>query len=254
MISNGNGHSITKAQRRGEAVEQLLNGRSEAIKTNVLNYIVKYNINPEHEFFVIFVALGTLETLIETSPQEWQEIFKGFEGELGKWANSNLETLNLISQKASITEQLARNSESLANTLKQFLEVCGEQTIQLQKCNSLLTSYLSQLQTSSTELKSLGEKNNNQISQLESQVNNLSSTLENQSKSNPPNKKIWTWKDNVLIGLVISVLVTTVSFGVVQNQVNQKMGQRVQWLLEKANRRDCLAGIKKPNSPECKSL
>ncbi|NJQ96522.1 MAG: hypothetical protein HC784_00130 [Hydrococcus sp. CSU_1_8] len=29
---------------------------------------------------------------------------------------------------------------------------------------------------------------------------------------------------------------------------------QTQWLLEKANRRDCLEGIKKRNSPECKQF
>ena len=255
MISNGNGHSMTTVQRRSDAIDKLLLGRSEGVKANVLEYIVKYKINPEHEFFIIFVALGTLETLIETSPKEWQEIFKGFEGELGKWANSNLETLKLISQKATITERLASNSESLANSLTKFLEVCAEQMSQLQKSNSLLTNYLPQLPTWETELKTSVDETKTQISQLESKVNNLNLTLENWEKSNRPNlKKIWTWKDSVFGGLATIILLSTVSFGVNQNRVNQNTNQRVQWLLEKANRMDCRLGIKKPGSPECKGL
>lgn len=55
--------------------------------------------------------------------------------------------------------------------------------------------------------------------------------------------------------VVMSVtLLTTTYFNVNQSQVNQNTNQRVQWLLEKANRQDCLAGIKKPDSPECRSL
>ncbi|MGK7949896.1 MAG: hypothetical protein AB4368_14205 [Xenococcaceae cyanobacterium] len=49
--NNGNGQYLTKTQRRGEAIDQLLKGRSETIKVNVLNYMVKYNVNPDHEFF-----------------------------------------------------------------------------------------------------------------------------------------------------------------------------------------------------------
>ncbi len=253
-MSSNNGHSITTTQKRGEAIDQLLRGRSETIKANVLSYIVKYQIDPQDEFFIIFVALGTLETLIETSPQEWQELFKGFEGELGKWADSNLETLNLISEKARITERLASNSESLANTLTKFLEASAEQTSQLREVNTLLTNFQSQSQTSLTKLKESTEKNSNRFSQLESEVKKLNSTIENQSKSNPLNKKTGVWKDNLLIGLITTILLMTGYFGFTQHRVNQSTNQRVQWLLEKANRIDCRMGIKKPDSPECKGF
>ena len=212
--NNGNGQYLTKTQQRGEAIDQLLNGRSDTIKASVLSYIVKFNMNPNHEFFIIFVALGTLETLIETSPKEWQQLFEGFEGELGKWTDSNLKTLNLVSEKAKITERLADNSE----------------------------------------LKNSVEENSNRFSQLESEVQKLNSIIENQNKSNPLNKKTGVWKDNLLLGLVTTILLKTGYFGWTQHQVNQNTNQKVQWLLEKANRMDCRMGIKKPGSPECRGL
>lgn len=252
MINNGNGHSMTITQRRGEAIEQLLKGRSETIRGNVLNYMVKYNMNPDHEFFIIFVALGTLETLIETSPNEWQELFEGFQGELKEWSETNQGTLHLISEKASITERLASNSESLANTLTKFLEASAEQTSRLREVNSLLTSFQSQSQTSSTKLEESLDKNRNRFSQLESEVKKLKSTIENQKNSNPPNKKIGAWSDNILLSFLTIILLTTASFGFNQHKVNQNTIQKMQWLIEKGNRMDCKMGIKNPSSPECK--
>ncbi len=254
MNNNGNGQYLTKTQRRGEAIDQLLKGRSETIKVNVLNYMVKFNVNPDHEFFMIFVALGTLETLIETSPQEWQQLFEGFQVELKEWSNNNQETLDLISQKASITEQLASNSKSLANTLTKFLEASAEQTSQLRAVNSLLTNFQSQSQTSSTKLEESMEKNSNRFSQLESEINKLNSSLENQSKSNPLNKKITAWKDNAQLALVTIMLLMTGYFGFIQHRVNQSTNQRVQWLVEKGNRMDCHLGIKSSGSPECQGF
>ena len=253
-MNNGNGQYLTTTQKRGEAIDQLLRGRSDTIRANVLSYVVKYKIDPQDEFFIIFVALGTLETLIETSPQEWQQLFEGFQGELETWSNTNQETLTLISQKASITEELASNSKSLNNSLKAFLEVCEGLIKPLQTANSLLMNSLSQLQTSETELKNSVEKNSNRFSQLESEVKKLNLTIENQSKSNPLNKKGGVWKDNLLIGLITTILLMTGYFGFTQHRVNQSTNQRVQWLLEKANRLDCRMGIKKPGSPECKGL
>ena len=254
MISNGNGQSMTITQRRGEAIDRLLNGRSEAIRANVLSYIVKYKIDPEDEVFIIFVALGTLETLIETRPQEWQELFKGFQGELKEWSNTNQGTLNLISEKASITERLASNSESLANTLTKFLEASAEQTSRLREVNLLLTNYQWQWQTSLTKLEKSTEKNSNRFSQLESEVKNLKSTIENQKNSNPINKKIGDWKDNISTYLLAIILMMIGSFGLNQYRVNQSTSQKIHWLLEKANRLDCKMGIKSPGSPECKGF
>ena len=62
------------------------------------------------------------------------------------------------------------------------------------------------------------------------------------------------WKSNVMLFFLGTTLLTTTYFNVNQSRVNQNINQRVQWLLEKANRQDCLAGIKKPDSPECRSL
>ena len=254
MSNNGKEPYLTKTQARGEAIDRLLNGHDEKTKIKVLNFIVAYNMDPEHEFFIIFVALGFLKALIETSPKEWQGLFKEFEGELQKWSNTNLETLNHLSQKATITERLASNSESLSNSLIKFLEVSEGLISQLQQSNGSLMNSLSQLQTSETELKSLVEKNNNQLFQLENKIDSLNSNPSQQKKSNLFNKKIGIWKDNAQLMIVTVVLLMTGYFGFIQNQVNQNTNQRVQWLLEKANRMDCRSGIKPPSSPECQGF
>jgi hypothetical protein len=65
-----------------------------------------------------------------------------------------------------------------------------------------------------------------------------------------PKRRAWTWKDRVLVG-GMAIAIAIVSFLYVEQR---QVSQRVQWLLEKANRQDCLTGIKKLNSPECKGL
>ena len=254
-MSSNNGHSITKAQRRSEAIDKLLAGRSEAIRLNVVEYMLKHDVNPEHEFFVILVALGTLETLIESSPREWQEIFSLFQGELKEWADSNKETLTLLSQKADITERLASSSESLGKYLTKFLEICEGLISQLQKSNLSSINSQSQSQTLQTEFKNLREEHRKELSQLKTKLDKLNSLIENQEKSHPPDlRKIWTWKDSVLFSLITTVLLATVYLNVGQNRVVQHNNQIVQWLLYKANRQECLAGLKKPGSPECQGF
>ena len=255
MINNNNGHSITKAQRRGEVIDSLLAGRPEEFKLKVYEYMVKKDVDPEEDFFMILVALGSLETLIETSPKEWQEIFEGFQGELKEWADSNKETLTLLSQKSDTTERLASSSESLGNYLTKFLEICEGLINQLQKSNLSLVNSQSQSQTLQTEFKNLREEHKKELSQLKTKLDKLNSLIENQEESHPPDlRKIWTWKDSAVFSLLTTILLAIVYFNVGQNRVVQHNNQIVQWLLYKANRQECLTGIKKPGSPECQGF
>lgn len=251
-----NNSLISKEDRRSDAIASLLSGRSDEIKVSVLEYVVKYNIDPENEFFIIFVALGVLETLIKNSPQQWQELFKNFQTELGEWTQTNLETLNLLSQKARVTEKLAQNSEKLSNSLIQFLSVCEGLISQLQMSNGALSNSLLQLQTSEIELKSLVNSLGKELNQLkidikQSRDNPNRNQISNASKV----KKSSIWKDKIMIILgafSISLLMMNLGFIFKQYNLELKTSQKVQWLLEKANRQDCLAGIKTPDSPECR--
>ncbi|NJO93954.1 MAG: hypothetical protein HC820_05575 [Hydrococcus sp. RM1_1_31] len=244
-----------KLAARTEAIDQLLSGRSSETRASVLEYMMKYGIDPENEFFIIFVALGELETLIEDSPQQWQDLFKQFQEVLTQWGEHEYRDVKTLAHKASVTELLAANSEKLSNSLVKLLEVCEGLMNQLQKANGLQLNSLSQLQTSETELKNLVEQTRNDLSKLHNQIEALNSSLALQS-NNPANQKqlAWTWKDSVLVGLVAIAILTTAMGSISQSRVSGEMGQKVQWLLQKANRQECRTGIKSIHSPECQGL
>jgi small-conductance mechanosensitive channel len=240
-----------KLAARTEAIDKLLRGRTSETRANVLEYMMKYGIDPENEFFIIFVALGELETLIENSPQQWRELFEQFKEVLEKWAQTNIETLKQLAHKAEVTELLAANSEKLSNSLVKLLEVCERLMNQLQESNGLLVNSLSRLQTSETELKTSVEQTRSDLSRLHSQIEVLNSLPVLQSSNSTEQKRrAWTWKDRVLVGGIAIAVAIFCCLYVEQRQVSQ----RVQWLLEKANRQDCLTGIKKSNSPECRGF
>jgi len=244
-----------KLAARTEAIDQLLSGRSSETRASVLEYMMKYGIDPENEFFIIFVALGELETLIEDSPQQWQDLFKQFQEVLVQWADTNIETLKQLAHKASVTELLAANSEKLSNSLVKLLEVCEGLMNQLQKANGLQLNSLSQLQTSETELKNLVEQTRNDLLKLHSQIETLNSSLALQNNNQPSRNRLnWTWKDSILAGLVAIAVLTTAMGAISQSRVSGEMGQKVQWLLQKANRQECRAGIKSTKSPECQGF
>ena len=65
MKNNGQGSRNSRTQWLDKALE----GKPPEIKARVLEIILKMGIDPENEFFVIFVALGQLQVLIEDSPE-----------------------------------------------------------------------------------------------------------------------------------------------------------------------------------------
>jgi hypothetical protein len=114
--------------------------------------MAQYEVN---EFFVIFVALGQLQVLIEDSPSEWKDLFEEFREELGEWATTNVETLSHLTHKTQTMERLAQSSERLGDTLNGLAQVCKGLIEQLQASNLLLTKSIGQLTDSNTNLTSL---------------------------------------------------------------------------------------------------
>jgi chromosome segregation ATPase len=282
--SNGRRSKDAKTQWLDKALE----GKPPEIKARVLEIILKMGIDPENEFFVIFVALGQLQVLIEDSPSEWKDLFEEFREELGEWATTNVETLSHLTHKTQTMERLAQSSERLGDTLNGLAQVCNGLIAQLQESNLLLTKSTSQLTDSNTNLTNLVNQTRQELfeykkvlSYLAASVETTNSALNNlpvklshpksllSSQSRPQTFVEWlqklkrevsTWEGRFLWTAVISIFMLSAGFlgatrmMVVDRKLLLDTAIQTQWLLEKANRRDCLDGIKKPNSPECQQF
>ena len=284
MKNNGQGSRHSRTQWLDKALE----GKPPEIKARVLEIILKMGIDPENEFFVIFVALGQLQVLIEDSPSEWKHLFEGFQEELGEWATTNVETLSHLTHKTLTMERLAQSSERLGDTLNGLAGVCKGLIEQLQASNLLLTKSIGQLTDSNGDLKNLVtqllleqkrqreqllalatsvEATNRLVSSLPaclSQNNRLVSRVSHRMTLAEWLEKIKsdlsTWKGSLFWLLVFYFFISSLFFfGAAVTYLRDRlvlfeMAQKTQWLLEKANRRDCLDKIKKPDSPECQKF
>jgi hypothetical protein len=282
--NNGRGTSDARTQWLDKALE----GKPSEIKARVLEIILKMGIDPENEFFVIFVALGQLQVLIEDSPSQWKDLFEDFREELGEWATTNVETLSHLTHKTQTMERLAQSSERLGDTLNGLAQVCKGLIEQLQASNLLLTKSIGQLTDSNTNLTSLVNQTRQELfeekkvlSYLAANVettNSLVSSLpvllnQNKIQSNSASRpqtfvewfqrlkrEVFTWEGRFLWTAVVSmVMLSTGFFGAMkiyggERELLRETAIQTQWLLEKANCRDCLEGIKKRNSPECKQF
>lgn len=223
--------------------DQALAGESDQIKARVQNIVLKYGIDPEDEFFIIFTALGKLQVLIEDSPNDWQQLFTGFQEELNRWSQTNLQTLKALSTRAVQLERLIATLETLSTTstksTKASIVLMGE-----------LSSLRRTLKTTNDRPPPCLPPLDLALTQLEVLSRSLQETL-----NRPTMPPAWTWSARSPLTWGLSALLALNLAGVGVIYFNQKdQAQKVDWLLYKGNRYECLAGIKRQNSPECQGL
>lgn len=149
---NSNG-SATKRERATKNLQMALQGESPEHINRVLSLIIKFDIDPDEEFFLIIAAIGHLKVLVEDAPKEWQHLFELFSGELEQWATTNVDHLKLLAEKTETIENLALSCSRLGSTLELLQIVSQEQTNQLKNSINLST----ELRELKQELRELQE-------------------------------------------------------------------------------------------------
>lgn len=100
-----------------DLLDRVLLGKPDETKAKVLELVLRLDISPQDELFLIMIAFNHLQILIEDAPHDWQALFIEFQGELAEWSDINLETLNSLIRKAENEQILAETSKSLVNAL-----------------------------------------------------------------------------------------------------------------------------------------
>lgn len=260
-------------------LDKALEGQSPEIKARVLELVLKMGIEPEDEFFVIFVGMGQLQVLLLEAPEQWQEIFARFLLQLEGWTKTLEKKLAVLPSGTSMSE------DGLKKSIVELTQICNGLKSQLQSNNQGVTQSIGTLQTKIdglnssmvTALEALrGQKQQlGTLKFLTDRVNGLVDELvvsreeqvESEASSITPPTSVQEWVEVIreLLwthkGELFSyVLLFLVGFGIArsmyfpQKRLLESTAQKTQWLLEKENRRDCLEGIKSKDSPECKEV
>jgi hypothetical protein len=122
---NGNGNHAQ------DLLDRVLAGRPDDVKARVLELVVRLGIDPRDELFLIMIALGQLQVLIEDSPNDWQTLFHTFQEELTQWTETHLQTLETLASKAETEDRLATTCNELVNSLTRLTSTCSELMIRL---------------------------------------------------------------------------------------------------------------------------
>lgn len=235
--------SLKGDKRRMAMLDRALEGATAQQKARVYGVILRYGIETDDEFFIIFVAIGHLMALVEEAPQNWRALFNDFEGTLNSWAEQNLRTLKAIQQQANNTERmstsfqaLAKSTNSLSNEIKASLAYLTKLKVSLE--NS--TAKLNRTEHNSQKLLDQFTKTDKKVERLETVVTTISTIN-------------WALIILMMVGGVLA-------HGQIVRQ-NQRMhtllrreAQHSEWMLEKATRAECFSGVKPQGDPQCQQF
>ena len=237
-------------------IDKILRNESETTKLEVYKLIYELDLDPEDPIFLFAVLLVDVKILINSEPTKIKEIFDIFNQEIKKWTEQNVQTLERIAQKAELTERIATNTKILNDLLKELLTASTTLIEPLQKSSANSLNSISQLKTSIIRLESLMESLLEENQSLNRSNQELSARLGNpqllkkgssQSPLQLTNLK-WIISLIMIFGILNLLGLTLLFFPTWETR------KQVKWLLFKANRQECLAGIKSPQSPECAGI
>ena len=146
-------------------------------RDRIQGVIIDYGIEKADPFFLIFLAMGHLLTLVQTAPENWQALFDEFKGDLDAWTTQNLRTLEAINQQSQISERLIRSFQELSTlttssndeTLKLHRELTRLNT-ELEAFKGSLIQAVNQNTANSQTLLSRFQSNEKKVAQLERQM------------------------------------------------------------------------------------
>lgn len=231
---------LEKGRSRTALLDQALAGQSAEVRARVQNILLRYNIDVENEFFLIFTAIGHLLAIVEESPENWRSLFDDFEGELDQWATQNLRTLEAINQQSANTERMSLSFQALAKSTTSLSSETKASVTRLERLNATLSSLAGQVSQSESLSSNLLQR----FSGAEQRIGHLERLVTLTSSCS-------------LVLLLVTVIGGGLSYRRIAQQnefikwVVANETERSEWLLEKATRAECLQGIKPPSDPQC---
>ena len=224
-------------------LDQALADQPPATRAKVLDFALKFGVGADDsDFWILIAAVGFLHTIIESAPQEWEGLLSGFTQTLNQWTTSNLEVLSALTNKAETDATQAELIRELSHTLRALTTLMVGQKQALNK----LSRTLLRPGTSSTDLHEILTR---QFSELSRRIEAIS--IPHSPKGNV--KSPWNgrrsahWSNGLMILLLAGTIIS--SWFLWRGQ--QRNAQTLQWLLYKANRVECLSGIKPADSTDC---
>ncbi|MEO0374133.1 MAG: DUF6753 family protein [Cyanobacteria bacterium P01_A01_bin.17] len=233
-------------------LDRVLSGLDDHQKARVLELVVRLGIEQDDPLWLIAIAIGQLQVMVEDAPQGWQELFVTFQVELNQWTATHLETLQVIAEESESVARLAATSAQLSSILSELVQASLALTQRLpdlenasQRSGKQLTESLAPL---SAELLAIKRQISKYQGYLDVTYLKLLPKVENRTA---------TWSARAAL-LLSSLAVVGMGFiGMQQHRMLQgplqQLTQQSSWQLENVIRTACVTGAKDAESAECQN-
>ena len=222
-------------------------------RARVRDLAIRLDIHRDDPLWLIALAIGQLQVLLQDSPQDLRLLFDTVEMELEEWAQAATTVLET-------TIKDAQNQQVLAHATDQLLIILTALGKSLNELVSFLQtqSYQSAFSNSSVMLGSLKQELTVQL-----QANSVSlqgfirqeiaASLQHQSHANSPRISIWSDNTRLLwISLGANALLLLGGFSLWRTHTDTN--QRVQWLWQHQQKIECFLGVLPKKSRQCRAL
>ncbi|MBP5977545.1 hypothetical protein HW132_33755, partial [Brasilonema sp. CT11] len=189
-------------------------------RARTLDLVLRLGIDRDDPLFLVTLAIGQLQTLVQDAPEEWRKSFESFSQFLESWTQTNLQMFAAVTKQAEATETVGQVSKELITSLTALTRV--------------LTAQSQTPQTSAPDWQNLERKLNDWQSVTQHRLTSIEASLKNQkSAGNMRNistgwngDRIERWSVN---GLLLVLLVMSGGGWLVLWQGQQQNSQRLQW-------------------------
>lgn len=225
-----------------DLLDRALKDLSAEQRARVLDLVIRLDIDRDDPLWLIAIAIGQLQVLVQDAPEEWQDVFMSFREELQAWSETNLRALEAIARQAENGESLAKTVNELTNlfaTLAKALIAQGDSSSKPGQQWSRLESRLEDWKNSLNVRIERFTAENSKILEFE-----RSMKLTSKNTVSP----ILNLSVSVLLALGVGLGFWTLWQG------QQQQSKRLEWLLQKATRQECISGIKDFSSRECQGV
>ncbi|MFK8185265.1 MAG: DUF6753 family protein [Phormidesmis sp.] len=215
-----------------------------ATRDRIQGVIIDYGVEKADPFFLVFLAMGHLLTLVQTAPENWQALFDEFKGDLDAWTTQNLRTLEAINQQSLISERLIQSFQELSSLTTSSSSETRKLHGELTRLNAELDSLKLSLSQAADRIDSSNQALAKKFGRTEKRVAALEGML--------------TWTLGCSAATLAAVVMGgAVAYGRLAKEVEFTQLMLVDerkksgWILEKASRAECWYGIKPQSDPQC---
>jgi uncharacterized protein YeaO (DUF488 family) len=227
-----------------DLLDRVLRDLSPEQRARVLDLVVRLDLDKDDPLWLIAIAVGQLQVLVQDAPEEWQNVFESFRAELQAWTETNLQTLEAIAKQAESGEALSETVKELTSSFSALTKVLTAQIKQSTNPGQSWSRFERTLESWRSSLNSRLDSFITESSKILLSVQNTNPTSMSRSGSSP----IANLSINAILAISLGV-----GFWVLW-QGQQQSNEKLQWLLQKMTRQECASGVKTPDSVECRQF